>query len=57
MSKASGDQDVDVKQIENVGALISVALVKEARQTGAATISSRFVFCSPDHACVEQVNL
>jgi hypothetical protein len=29
MSKAFGDQDVDVKQIENVGALISVALVKE----------------------------
>lgn len=28
MSKAFGEQDVDIKQIENVGALISVALVK-----------------------------
>jgi hypothetical protein len=29
MSKAFGEQDVDVKQIENVGALVSVPLVKE----------------------------
>jgi hypothetical protein len=29
MRKAFGEQDVDVKQIENVGALVSVALVKE----------------------------
>ncbi len=28
MAKAFGEQDVDVKQIENVGALISVTLVK-----------------------------
>ena len=29
MSKAFGQQDVDVQQIENVGMLVSVALVKE----------------------------
>jgi hypothetical protein len=29
MSKAFGEQDVDVQQIENVGTLVSVALVKE----------------------------
>jgi hypothetical protein len=29
MQKAFGEQDVDVKQIENVGALVSVPLVKE----------------------------
>jgi hypothetical protein len=29
MRKTFGEQDVDVKQIENVGALVSVALVKE----------------------------
>jgi hypothetical protein len=29
MSKVFGEQDVDVQQIENVGTLVSVALVKE----------------------------
>jgi hypothetical protein len=37
MSKAFGEQDVDVNQVENVGALISVALVKGEPEDGPIT--------------------
>lgn len=37
MSKAFGEQDVDIKQIENVGALISVALVQAEPDGGPIT--------------------
>jgi hypothetical protein len=37
MSKAFGEQDVDIKQIENVGALISVALVQDEPEGGPVT--------------------
>jgi hypothetical protein len=37
MSKVFGEQDVDIQQIENVGALISVALVKGEPEGGPVT--------------------
>lgn len=37
MSKAFGEQDIDIKQIENVGALISVALFKSEPEGGPIT--------------------
>jgi hypothetical protein len=37
MSKAFGEQDVDINQIENVGALISVALVESELEGGPMT--------------------
>ena len=37
MSEAFGEQDIDIKQIENVGALISVALVKGEPEDGPIT--------------------
>ena len=37
MSKAFGEQDVDINQIENVGALISVALVNGEPEGGPTT--------------------
>jgi hypothetical protein len=37
MSKAFGEEDIDIKQIENVGALISVALVEGEPEGGPIT--------------------
>jgi len=37
MSKEFGEQDVDIKQIDNVGALISVALVQDEPEGGPVT--------------------
>jgi hypothetical protein len=37
MSKAFGEQDIDIKQIENVGALISVTLVQDEPEGGPIT--------------------
>ncbi len=42
-SKVFGEQDVDVKQIENVGALISVALVKGDIEGSPVTTFTVFV--------------
>ena len=42
-AKAFGEQDVDVTQIENVGALVSVALVKSELEGGPITTFTVFV--------------